>query len=120
MILHTQPNKPWTEYDFLLLEANQILEMEKCPQCGLPKWICHNDDGDLDFRVRKDVCYAMREVETSDRDDSSAKGYEKPPGTVARPEPYRPSGKTFDWSFREGFYRAEYEKQQAIALATKH
>ena len=115
MILHTQPGKRWNDHDFLLLEAYQVLEAERCSQCGQLKWICHNDDSDVGFKIHEDVCYAMREIEETDRENSKSKNYVKPAGAVAVPEPFRYSKKPFDWEFREAFYTAEYEKKKAIA-----
>ena len=64
MILHKQPSKPWNKHDFLLLEAYQILEEERCGQCGLPKYICHSEDPEVRFRIEEDQCAAMVDKES--------------------------------------------------------
>ncbi|MFF2388956.1 hypothetical protein [Agromyces sp. NPDC058104] len=58
LLIHTQPNEPWDEHDFLLLEAWAILQAEICKQCHLPKYICHNESHDLVFDVMEDSCGA--------------------------------------------------------------
>lgn len=111
MILHTQPGKKWNKFDFLCIEAHQIVVNERCPQCGLPRWVCHNEDGDIGFRVVKDICYAKREIETVDESDQKQKKYKAPKGVMARPEPFRYSGEPIDGDVREAYYRREFERK---------
>jgi hypothetical protein len=114
MILHKQPTKPWNEHDFLLLEAYQILEEERCQQCGLPRYICHNESADLRFRIEEDTCAAMVEKESyEERKRSSNKDYKPPLGTTLRPVPYMEDGGEFT-RLREPYYQAEAERQAAI------
>lgn len=96
----------------LIAEAYQILESERCSQCGYPRWICHNDDGDIGVDVTEDICYVKRELENVDREKTSQKGYVAPAGVKAAPKVHRFSGKPFDWKMREDYYLAEYKKRQ--------
>lgn len=64
---------PWDKTDRALLEAYQILEDERCPECGLPTWVCRNDDNNVQFEVKKDVCYAKRAYEEKTADFSNVK-----------------------------------------------
>ena len=61
MIFHEQPTDPWTPYDFMLLEAYQILQDETCNQCGNPIWVCRSEDPNVTFKIRNSVCFADRE-----------------------------------------------------------
>lgn len=66
LIFHEQPHKPWEPFDFLLLEAYQILQDETCPRCGHFVWLCRSDDNRLDFKVRTDVCAADRKLKLAE------------------------------------------------------
>jgi len=64
MLFHEQPNEPWNEFDFLLLEAYQILQDETCAQCGNPIWICHNEEASaVGFKIKSSKCFAQAELE---------------------------------------------------------
>ncbi|CAB4148706.1 hypothetical protein UFOVP536_19 [uncultured Caudovirales phage] len=64
MFFHEQPSDPWTKFDFMLLEAYQILKDETCNDCGNPIWICHNEfANNVGFKVKSTVCYAKAELE---------------------------------------------------------
>lgn len=63
MIFYEQPTDKWTRFDFLLLEAYQILQDETCPQCGQPVWICRSDSSDVNVKVRTATCNVTAEVE---------------------------------------------------------
>jgi len=84
--------------DRALLEAYQILEDEKCPECGQPTWICRNDDANLQFTVKKDVCYAKRAVEEKNADLKSVKDSKERAkiragwGAIEYPSPYMIDG----------------------------
>lgn len=58
----------WDAMDRALIEAYQILEDERCPECGQPTWICRNDDPNIQFEIKKDVCYAKRALEEKNAD----------------------------------------------------
>jgi hypothetical protein len=105
LILHTQPRKKWNEHDFLLLKAYKILQDERCSQCGLPRWICHNESSDIQIAVRDDLCYAKKEIEAKANPKAKA-GEKKRFGKTAYPSPYTISGKPLDWHFRDQHYAA--------------
>ena len=63
MVLRQQPNEEWSEADFKLVEAYDIIESEKCPQCGNPIWLCHSENPNLQFEVKVSTCYASIAVE---------------------------------------------------------
>lgn len=64
MLFHEQPTDPWDEFDFLLVEAMQILEDETCPECGNPIWVCRNEDAaNVGFKVKTATCFAKAELD---------------------------------------------------------
>lgn len=105
MIMGTQPSDDWDEYDFLLLEANQILEDERCSQCGLPRWICHNEDSDVRIELTDDTCFVKREIDAERELHSKDSNYKEPHGTVSRPQVSSWSGKPLDFVVREQYYK---------------
>lgn len=75
MIFYEQPNEKWTRFDFLLLEAYQILQDETCPQCGQPVWLCRSTDSNVNIKVRKATCFVTAEVEKKKtRDEKNKRG----------------------------------------------
>jgi hypothetical protein len=88
MLFHEQPTDPWTEFDFLLIEALQILEDETCGHCGNPIWICRNDDAqNVGFKIKTSTCYANAEMERwrekQEKSGSSKKRHGELPYVVA-------------------------------------
>lgn len=64
MLFHEQPSADWTEFDFMLLEAYQILQDETCNECGNPIWVCRNEDAsNVGFRVKTAKCFAKAELD---------------------------------------------------------
>lgn len=63
MIFHEQPTKKWKPFDFLLLEAYQILQDETCPSCGHPIWLCRSTDRNVVVSVGKAKCFVTAELE---------------------------------------------------------
>jgi len=64
MLFQEQPSDPWTELDFLLIEAMQILEDETCQLCGNPIWVCRNEEAaNVGFKVRVATCYGKAELD---------------------------------------------------------
>lgn len=120
MILHTQPAKPWTKHDFLLLEAHQILESERCGQCGYPIYICHNEDERIQFRLDEDTCSIRAAVERQEEAESKKKNAKTKHGTQIAPTPYvmktpGDEGETPTLSdFREPYYKAQMEKRAKL------
>lgn len=84
--------------------------MERCPQCGNPRYICMNDDSDITFAANDQVCYAKKRQtkhekakEKSDRD-----------GIVVSIEPYTMSG-TDLLLFRGPFYDKKTAERDQVA-----
>ncbi|MDF2506261.1 MAG: hypothetical protein K0Q52_120 [Microbacterium sp.] len=59
MILGKQKRGTPGKWDLLLANAETILDLERCPQCNQPKYVCQNSDPDIDFRVYEEECHAM-------------------------------------------------------------
>lgn len=60
MIFYEQPTDPWVKFDFMLIEAYQILQDETCPKCGHPVWLCRSEANTVQFKVGVNICYAER------------------------------------------------------------
>lgn len=89
MLFHEQPTDPWNEFDFLLVEAMQILEDETCSNCGNPIWICRNDDAsNVGFKVKTSVCYASAEMEKWNERQEKQKNKKKTYGESPYVIPY--------------------------------
>jgi hypothetical protein len=92
----------------LCLEAISIIDAEQCQQCGLPKYLCHNDSADLEFDIVEDDCRAT--VAKSDHEEAERKAggedWKPPVGTTLRPQPFMVSGGD-PASLRDDYYRAE-------------
>ena len=58
----------WTPTDIVLAKAYQRFLEELCQQCGQPKYICHNDSGDIEMKVKYDVCEAAKKAEARQAD----------------------------------------------------
>jgi hypothetical protein len=64
MLFHEQPDLPWTKFDFLLLEAYQMLQDETCSMCGSPIWICRNESAaNVGFKIKTATCFAKVELD---------------------------------------------------------
>lgn len=64
MLFHEQPTDPWNDFDFLLVEAMQILEDETCNECGNPIWVCRNEDAThVGFKIKTTICYGKAELD---------------------------------------------------------
>lgn len=58
----TSPTE-WSQMDKKLVMAWTILQKETCQMCGQPLWICRSSEKNLQFKVRRDLCYASAELE---------------------------------------------------------
>jgi hypothetical protein len=104
MLFHEQPTDPWTPFDFMLVEALQILEDETCNECGNPIWICRNEEASsVGFKIKIARCFAKGELdkwrEAQEKKDKKG-GYGEMPYIVAY---------TYDNSempSRESYYRS--------------
>jgi len=88
MLFHEQPSEPWTPFDFMLIEAMQMLEDETCTECGNPIWICRNEDAsNVGFRIKVSKCFAKAELdkwrESEEKSNSNKKKYGETPYIVA-------------------------------------
>lgn len=64
MLFHEQPTDPWTPFDFMLVEALQILEDETCNECGNPIWVCRNENAtNVGFKIKTTKCFAKAELD---------------------------------------------------------
>ena len=77
--------------DVVLGKAYQRFLNELCGQCGYPKYLCHNDDNRIQFRLARDECAATAMAENEQV--SITKRYEKnphlaPKGVRIYAEPY--------------------------------
>ena len=64
MIFHEQPNDPWNDFDFMLLEAYQMLQDETCNECGNPIWVCRNDTAsNVGFKIKMAKCFGKAELD---------------------------------------------------------
>ena len=94
MLFHEQPTDPWTRFDFLLLEAYQILQDETCSECGNPIWICRNEDAHtVGFKVKVSRCFAKAELD---------KWYEKQEKSKSKKKTYGESPYVIPYSYDEG------------------
>lgn len=110
MILHTQPRGRWNDLDFDCIEAYQQIEAERCRQCGQYRWICQNEDQDIDFDVMEVTCFAMRRVK--EFEEGSKKTDKQRWGVTLQPVARTTSGAEIGAETRTAFYDAEYAKQQ--------
>lgn len=88
MLFHEQPSDPWGRFDFLLLEAYQILQEETCTECGNPIWVCRNENAaNVGFKIKTAKCYAKAELEKwqekQDKKKTKKKAYGEYPYPVA-------------------------------------
>lgn len=115
-ILHVQPHDPWDEYDFLLFEAYTLLQDELCGQCGMPRYLCHNDDRNLEIEILEDDCrtkVALHAYEEADR-IAGGEDYKPPVGTTLRPRYFLIEGGD-PATVRDGYYEGEHQKRLALA-----
>jgi hypothetical protein len=119
MITGANSKKPWNKWDRLLMEAYQILEDERCPQCGYPRYICNNESNELVITLGQDHCAIKARIDRKNDQDSSREGYKAPFGVVVHPEVYSTVTGAELAGYREPYYRAEVAKRKEI-LASRH
>lgn len=79
MIFYEQPTDPWVKFDFMLIEAYQILQDETCPKCGHPVWLCRSSSNTVQFKVTPNVCYAERALKEYENQKKPVNDREKDP-----------------------------------------
>lgn len=109
-ILGADSRKKWDRWDVLLSASAAILERERCPQCGNYRWICGNEDEDIQFKHRYDYCAATAGVDAINESNARNSSYKKPPGERIRPEPFSVSGRDLA-DFREPYYKTLEQKR---------
>lgn len=76
MILGTDNRKRWNRHDFLLSQAYtfalEIIKGEECPQCGMPKYICHDSENAVRIHLDEDFCNVKFEIEKKQAEDRKA------------------------------------------------
>lgn len=78
MLFHEQPTEQWNKFDFLLLEAYQILQDETCNECGNPIWICRNEEANtVGFKVQIAKCFAKAELDKWQEKEEKSKSKKK-------------------------------------------
>lgn len=83
MFFHEQPSDPWTKFDFMLLEAYQILKDETCGDCGNPVWICRNEfASNVGFKIKTTTCFAKAELEKHQERASKSEGSKRDYGVT--------------------------------------
>lgn len=102
MILGADNRKKWSTLDVLIMQAWEILEAERCSQCGLPKWLCHNDDPLLQVRVKEDKCWVKPEIDEHEKKRADDDDFR---GGVAYPEVYSRDEAPLE-RFRDTYYEA--------------
>ena len=113
--------KRWTQDDISLARAYERYLAELCPQCGLPKYICHNEENAIQFRAVTDQCLSRATADKAQADEEervSKNPTLKRYGTRYVGEPFltdeaEEAGREFS-DFRRPFLRAEAEKMGLI------
>ena len=93
--------------------AYQVLQDEKCGQCGMPVYICHNESQDVEFNFRSDVCSATAKVEKGKERLEQKKNYKSKPGEQHYAEWFSPTNKP-QWEIRDSYYEAEEKRLKAL------
>ncbi|QIK61797.1 hypothetical protein G7068_16150 [Leucobacter viscericola] len=92
------------------------MEQERCGQCGMPVWMCHDETGGVQFSIQEDECVAKREIDR--RNDADSKKGKSAHGISLRPEPYYVDGATW-LETRDTYYKTLVERaseaQEGIA-----
>ena len=93
MLFHEQPDLSWTKFDFLLLEAYQILQDETCSMCGNPIWVCRNEFADnVGFKIKSAKCFAKAELDRHQEREEKKKKKNKKHGEQEYVLPYAYDG----------------------------
>jgi NAD-dependent dihydropyrimidine dehydrogenase PreA subunit len=105
MLFHEQPSEPWNEFDFLLVEAMQVLQDETCSQCGSPIWICRNEEAhNVGFKIKKSKCFAQAELDKHKEKQDKKKSTKKAYGETEYVMPYTYDGT--DFPSRQSYYES--------------
>ena len=112
LILGKDSKKAWGKWDFLLAKAYQRFKNEICPQCGLPKYICHNEDNRIQFKVGRDECVAnaVAQREQKRMNDNKTEHF----GMVVYGDPY-----LMPDAIKEGLEFSDFRRPYLIEQAKK-
>lgn len=114
MILGADNRKPWSDLDVLVMQAYQIIEDERCGQCGMPRWLCHNADQRLMVRVKTDRCMARVEMDEFEEKRQEGKKKGEDEEGAAYPEFYlRPDAEGMDLVEFRALYYEQLRAEQA-------
>jgi hypothetical protein len=105
----------WLPIDFMIAEAYQMLQSERCPQCGLPVYICHSTDRRLRIEIREDTCEVEVEKERREEVIKTSNDGKLPEGTVLRVEPYMVDGSDLV-ELREPYWEQENARRSELEL----
>lgn len=109
MLFHEQPTDPWTKFDFLLLEAYQILKDETCGHCGNPIWICRNEfASNVGFKIKVSKCFAKAELDKHHEQQEKSKHKKKTYGETDYAVAYTYDNS--DMPTRISYYKAMIEQ----------
>jgi hypothetical protein len=100
MILGSDNRKKWSALDVLVMQAYQILDNERCQECGHYRWLCLNNSPDLQLKIVRSHCYVKGEIDAEQKKNKSG-DYD---GEL-RGEFYTRSGASLH-TFRKAYYEA--------------
>lgn len=86
--------------------------MERCGQCGQPRYVCQSDDPDIGFQLRVEECNATQVRARAE--ESREKKKKSAAGISLSTEPYTHSGADLD-AFRDPYYEAKLKEREAEA-----
>lgn len=106
-----------SRWDLLLAEAEKLVELERCVQCGQPRYICQSTDPDIAFDIRTEVCNATQARDRAEKARNKGKKPENiPVGVTLGADPYTYSQTPLD-DLRESFYiQQAKERESKVAL----
>lgn len=99
----------WSRLDKKLAIAMTIMNKEKCGGCGNPVWVCRNSSNNIDFSVRKGICYAKAAQDKYEERQSKLRNNKTKPGEFVYTVPMQVNGKPIPVGTRSEYYAAEAE-----------
>jgi hypothetical protein len=118
MVFGRDSRKPWDKWDRLLAEAYQILEGERCGQCGYPVYICANESEDVQFHLTEQACAVTEKKARYGDNGRGKKKKELPEGTTLQPSVFLVSGGDPS-SLRTAYYEAQRAKHEEIEASRR-
>lgn len=89
--------------------------MERCKQCGEPRWVCQSNDPDIGFDILVEECHATQARERAEKKRNKGKK-EVPAGIALGTEPYTYSGAPLE-DLRAPFYtEKQKEREEKLKL----